>query len=223
MITFNGISSDSIGVIVERMPNRYVPTRRFDPAAVAGRNGDVLRVDESFPNVTQEYEVYLSAESVGLPAVARACAEWLCAPTGYARLTDSYDQTVFREAYLVEGFDIENVMNKFGRATISFSCKPQKYLLTGQESTSALTVTNPTPFIARPLFTVSGSGTITVNGKTITVLETVTDFKIDCQTMNADDNTKISCLDFPYLIGGENVITLDGITSFSMIPRWWTL
>lgn len=223
MITFNGITSDSIGVIVERIPNRYVPTRRFTSQNVAGRNGNVLLVDESFPNVEQEYEVYLSAESVGLPSVARACAEWLCAPTGYARLTDSYDTTVFREAFLSSGFDIENALNKFGRATISFSCKPQKWLLSGQTPSSSLSTTNPTPFVARPLFVVSGEGTITLNGKTIEVLESVTDFTIDCETMNADDNTKIYCLDFPYLVSGENTVELDGITSFSMTPRWWTL
>lgn len=227
MITFNGTSSDSIGVIVERMPARYIPTRRFSAAEVAGRNGDVLIADASFPNVIQEYEVYLSAESSGLPSVARACAEWLCAPTDYARLTDSYDTSVYRMAYLSESFDIENVLNKFGRATIAFSCKPQKFLTSGESAvsvTSGDSLTNPTPFYARPLITVSGSGAITFNGKTINVLETVTSFKIDCQSMNADDNTKIYCLDFPYFIGGENEITLgEDITSCSIVPRWWTL
>ena len=130
-ITWNGVSSDTIGVIVERIPNRYVPTRRFSPQQVAGRNGNILLVDKAFPNVEQEYEVYLSAESQGLPSVARACAEWLMGPDGYCRLTDSYDTTVYREAFLLGGFDIENILNKFGRCTITFSCKPQKYLLTG--------------------------------------------------------------------------------------------
>lgn len=130
-ITWNGVNSDTIGVIVERIPNRYVPTRRFSPQQVAGRNGNILLVDKSFPNVEQEYEVYLSAEAQGLPSVARACAEWLMGPDGYCRLEDSYDTTVYREAFLMGGYDLENILNKFGRCTITFSCKPQKYLLTG--------------------------------------------------------------------------------------------
>lgn len=130
-ITWNGVSSDTIGVIVERIPNRHVPTRRFSPQQVAGRNGNILLVDKSFPNVEQEYEVYLSAEAQGLPSVARACAEWLMGPDGYCRLEDSYDTTVYREAFLMGGYDLENILNKFGRCTITFSCKPQKYLLTG--------------------------------------------------------------------------------------------
>lgn len=130
-ITWNGVSSDTIGVIVERIPDRYVPARRFSPQQVAGRNGDILLVDKSFPNVEQEYEVYLSAEAQGLPSVARACAEWLMGPDGYCRLEDSYDTTVYREAFLMGGYDLENILNKFGRCTITFSCKPKKYLLTG--------------------------------------------------------------------------------------------
>ena len=224
MITWNGITSDSIGVIVERIPNRFIPTRRFVEQEVAGRNGNVLLVDRSFPNVLQEYEVYLSAESQGLPSVARACAEWLCAPTGYAVLTDSYDTSVFREAFLVDGFNVENSLNKFGRATITFSCKPQKWLYTGTSATTSLTLTNPTPFDARPLIEVSGSGTISINSVDIEVLESVSDFLIDCETMNADDNSKIFCLDFPVLTAGTSSVTHDNtITSIEITPRWWTL
>ena len=223
-LTWNGISSDSIGVIVERIPNRFIPTRRFVEQEVAGRNGNVLLVDKSFPNVMQEYEVYLSAESQKLPSVARACAEWLCAPTGYAQLTDSYDSTVFREAFLVDGFNVENSLNKFGRCTITFSCKPQKWLYTGTSATTSLTLTNPTPFDARPLIEVSGSGTISINSVDIEVLESVSDFLIDCETMNAEDNSKIFCLDFPVLTAGTSSVTHDNtITSIEITPRWWTL
>lgn len=226
-ITWNGVSSDTIGVIVEKIPNRYVPTRRFSPQQVAGRNGNILLVDKAFPNVEQEYEVYLSAESQGLPSVARACAEWLMGPDGYSELTDSYDTTVYREAYIMGGFDIENILNKFGKCTISFSCKPQKYLLSGTSyvtMNSGGTISNPTPFDARPLIKVSGSGEIVVNSKPILILDTVSDFIINCETMEADDNTKISCLEFPVLSGGSNTVTVSStITALSMIPRWWTL
>lgn len=226
-ITWNGVSSDTIGVIVERIPNRYVPTRRFSPQQVAGRNGNILLVDRSFPNVEQEYEVYLSAESHGLPSVARACAEWLMAPDGYAELTDSYDSTVYREAFIMGGFEIENILNKFGKCSISFSCKPQKYLLSGTSYvvlTGGGSITNPTPFDARPIIKVSGSGEIVINGRSIIVQDTVTNFIINCETMEAEDNSKIYCMDFPVLSGGANVVTCDNtITALSMIPRWWTL
>lgn len=224
MITFNGVSSNSIGVIVERIPNRNVPVRRTQQQEVPGKNGNVLLHDDSFPNVEQAYEVYFSGATEGLPAVARAAAEWLCSPKEYKTLWDSYDPNVFHEAVLASGFEIENALNKLGRATIVFSCKPQKYLTSGRTPTSETTLTNPTPFEARPLIKVSGEGTITIGGRTITVLEEVEDFEIDCETMEADDNTKIFCMDFPVLVEGENTVTLDeGITAFEITPRWWTI
>ena len=86
------------------------------------------------------------------------------------------------------------------------------------------TVTNPTPFEARPMLEVSGVGEITINGKTIQILESVSDFDIDCETMEAEDNSKIYCMDFPELSGGENEIVGDGsITALTVTPRWWTL
>ena len=86
------------------------------------------------------------------------------------------------------------------------------------------TVTNPTPFEARPLLEVSGVGGITINGKSIQILESVSDFEIDCETMEAEDNSKIYCMDFPELSGGENEIVSDGsITALTVTPRWWTL
>lgn len=221
---YNGISSDAMGVVVERMPNRNVPSRRIAQQEVAGRNGNVLLIDNSFPNVEQTYEVYFAGATEGLPTVARRVSEWLCSPTDYCVLSDSYDTSVFRNAILQDGYDIENSLNKWGKASITFSCKPQKFLTAGTSSTTSTTLTNPTPFEARPLITVTGSGAITIGGKTITVLESVSNFKIDCETMEADDNTKIYCLDFPVLTAGTNTVTkATTITSFSIIPRWWTL
>ena len=86
------------------------------------------------------------------------------------------------------------------------------------------TVTNPTPFEARPLLTVSGVGEITINGKSIQILESVSDFEIDCETMEAEDNSKIYCMDFPELSGGENeIVGYGSITALTVTPRWWTL
>ena len=85
-------------------------------------------------------------------------------------------------------------------------------------------VTNPTPFEARPLLTVSGVGEITINGKSIQILESVSDFEIDCETMEAEDNSKIYCMDFPELSGGENkIVGYGSITALTVTPRWWTL
>ena len=229
-ITFNGTTSDTIGVIVERVPNRHVPTRRYNPVSIAGRNGDILMTDESFPNVIQEYEVYLSKSANDMPMLSKNCAGWLCSPKGYARLEDSFDTYVYREAYLSDGFDIENMLNQFGRAKIAFSCKPQKFLKTGETQvtiTSPHTLTNPTVFDAKPLIYVNTStdGTIDIDGVEIECA--AGEYYIDCDSQNAyfgtvNMNSYINAPVFPVL-SGTSVVTLTTITTCKITPRWWTL
>jgi len=231
-ITFNGVSSNSVNVIVERVPNRHVPTRKFNPISIAGRNGDVLITDESFPNVTQRYEVYLSKDTYNLPTLSKACAGWLCSPKGYARLEDSFDASVYREAYLSEGFDIESMLNQFGRATIAFSCKPQKFLKTGETAvsiTSGDTLTNSTAFDAKPLIHINTAqdGSIDIDGVSITC--SAGEYYIDCDSQNAyfnnaNMNTYISCSEFPVLAANSTcTVTMTDIDTCTITPRWWVL
>ena len=62
--------------------------------------------------------------------------------------------------------DLENTFNLYGRTTIEFNCKPQRFLNIGDTaqtiSTSGGTITNPTAFNAKPLITVYGSGAATL-------------------------------------------------------------
>ena len=230
MIIWNGVSSDSIGVIVERIPNRQITARRFTPQKIPGRNGDWLQVDESHDNTEQVYEVYLSAEAVGLPRVAHACAAWLNGPRGYAILRDDYDPSGFRYAFLRQAVNIENVLNLFGRTEIVFSCMPQLFLDAGQteiDITAMSEIINETQNDAEPLLRVVGTGDLTINGRTISILENASEMTIDCQEAEAtiggeNANTSVYCLEYPVLSPGSNAITIgEGITSVMMIPRWW--
>lgn len=237
MITWNGVTSDSIGVIVERMPDRFLPARRFAPHAVPGRNGDVLIVDESFPNIDQVYEVYLSGESRGgMPEVAHAAAAWLTGPKDYAELSDSYEPGGFRRAFFAEGFNIENVLNQFGRCEITFSCAPQFFLDSGRSARSMTvdatnTLTNPTAYTAHPRIYVYGSGTITVGDRVLTVLDNSAGWIIvDCEKMDAtrysngtSANKWISCLEFPELAPGDNDVVISGFRTVNLVPNWWKL
>lgn len=233
MIIFNGINSDSIGVIVERIPNRYTPARRTSLVSVPGRNGDVPIVDESFPNIMQRYEVYYSGEfRGGLPEIAHAAAEWLLRPTGYAELSDSYDPSITRSAMLIEGFDIENVMNLFGRCEIAFSCAPQGWLESGKNPViveNGGSLTNPTIYPASPLIEVQGTGSVVINGYLITIKSNPGILTIDGLTgdTTADGqaaDSMIECDEFPKLTVGENEISYtSGITSLTITPRWWKL
>lgn len=141
MIKFNGTSSGTLGVYVEKYPVRPVPQRKQEVFSVPGLSGDVIVAEDAWENVEQDYDVYLSAEAAGLPAVAGPAVAWLHGAKGYARLEDDYNPDIFRMAAFAGPADLANILNAFGRATIKFNCKPQRFLKSGETPIAPGTVT----------------------------------------------------------------------------------
>lgn len=233
VIVWAGVRSDTCGVVVERYPNQSGPARRFEVIQIPGRNGSLYIDSGAFDNYTQDYEVYFNANKEKTPSGARAVRSWLQSPIGYQRLEDSYDPEFFRVAYYAGPSTIENVMNLFGRATISFYCKPQRWRKDGEVASVFLTpgaIYNDL-FPALPLIKVIGNGTgiLSVGGVTIRISEIDEYVVIDCDLQDAykgtqNKNNTISLDSFPVLNTGENMIGWSGgIESVEITPRWWTV
>lgn len=234
VIYWAGKSSDDVRVIVEKYPQRTIPQKKISTITIPGRNGDLLQDEDAYINYTQDYDVYLSAERSRLPAVAHAAANWLCGPSGYQRLEDDYDHGVFRLAYFSGPAEIENIFNRFGRATLNFVCKPQSFLKSGFFPLSFLspgTIHNTTVFPALPLITIYGSGSANLQiGIYRVVISDIDEYLIlDCDTQNAykgtqNKNITIFTDKFPRIEAGDSDIGwTGGITRIEIIPRWWTL
>ena len=76
----------------------------------------------------------------------------------------------------------------------------------------------------------TGTGSVTVNGVTITVAShSYAYVDIDCELMDCyyqgyNLNDKVTIGDyFPQLDLGNNAIALSGVTSLGVTPRWWTV
>lgn len=236
MIIWDGISSDSLNCIVERYPVYTIPKRKQSAISVPGRNGDLLLQQQAYSNYIQGYDVYLSGprNNSKLPDVARTVAAWLNVG-GYRKLVDDYTPDSFRMAFFQGPMDLENTFNLYGRATIEFNCKPQRFLNSGDAaqtiSTSGGTITNPTAFNAKPLITVYGSGEAMLQvGEYVCTLSSIDEsITLDSDTENAYSgttnlNNTVTIPEFPELTPGANIVTwTGGITSVEIIPRWWTL
>ena len=231
MIWFNGQSSDDIGVIVESYPTRAVPRRKFEKISVPGRNGDILFQEDAFENVTQTYEIYVSAKKVKLHNVAHKVAQWLLQP-GYLRLEDSYEPDYYRIACYNGGEDIENYLDEFGRATISFDCFPQRFYKSGEYPitlTKNQMLINPSSYPAKPLIKITGSGagTLTINKAGI-ALTGINQFLIidselqDCYKDGSNENAKMSG-EFPVLSKDSVITWSGGITGVQITPRWFEI
>lgn len=231
MIWFHNVSSDDVNVVVEHYPNVIVPNRKQEKISVPGRSGDLLMQQDAFENVRQQYDIYISAETPRLPTIAHKVAEWLCVK-GYQRLEDSYWLDTFRLATFQGGIDIANILNRFGRATIEFDCKPQRFYKSGDFFVSFPNnqkLHNPSPFTAKPIINLfgTGSGTITINDKSLTITNTA-NAVIDCDTMQVFRNgvsaNNTASGDFPDLPEGDSTVTWSGgIIGIQIKPRWWTL
>lgn len=235
VVYFNNVSSESLGIQVEHPPGYSFPEKDYEVTHIPGRNGDLYVDNHSWQNVTREYELSIGDEDVPFYILANRIAKWLTSVSGYARLEDTYEPDYFRYAAFKDGGDIENILQHGGRLSVSFNCKPQRYLKIGENPVNiseSFTLYNPTPYTSLPLIIVHGSssGSITIGDYMIDI-SSITDGMIidsELQDVYLDDtnlNPVVTLSNaFPKLISGSNLIIFNGgITSVEVIPRWWTL
>lgn len=235
VIIWAGVPSTSVGVVVERYPAQPGPSRRIDTIQVPGRNGDLVIDQGAWDNYGQDYEVYFRAGAGRTPEAARIVRAWLMRPQGYQRLEDSYDPDFYRMAYYQGPADIENAANLFGRMTITYTCKPQRWRKDGEQT---ITLTAPKTlyndlFTALPKIRVygSGAGTFYIGDQwaEISDIDGYVDIDSELQdaykdTVNKNATLTLKDQTFPALEAGENSIRWDGgITRMEIIPRWWTI
>ena len=218
-------------MFVEYYPERHIPRRKYEAAAIPGRNGNILFPQSAFENEPRSYSVYISAQKTKLHGIINKIAEWLLAP-GYGRLEDTYDPEVFRLACYVGDTDIDNIFDEFGRTTLNFDCMPQKFLKSGEYPivlSTAGTLINPTKWPAKPLIKVNGSGNgnLVLNSDTI-ALSGINEYLIidsenmDCYKGNTNCNAKMTGK-YPELEGTVNISFTGGITSVEITPRWYEI
>lgn len=233
LLVFGGERSDTYGMVVSEAPSFERPARKQTIFNVPGRNGAVLFQEDAWEDVPRSYKVFLAATSAKrLDELVDAAEAWLNSKKGYQELTDNFEPDIFRLAYFT-GADFSNVRTQYGEAAINFTCRPERFLLTGKTAvtvSNGSTMSNATKFTAKPLIHIEGNGTFTVaaGGKTITA--TCTDYiNIDCETENAyrlaseNKNGDISGA-FPLLPPGTNTIAITGAPTLVQItPRYFTI
>lgn len=228
--TFAGTDSRDLGVYISGQGTFNSPSRVYSLLTVPGRNGQLVGNDRRLENVELTYPAFMYTNFESGMAALRS---FLLSQIGYKRLTDSYHPDEFRLALYQNELQVEATSkNNAGNFDITFFCKPQRYLLSGetvQTFTADGTITNPTAFDAQPLIRVYGKGRIGIGENSVLINDFDEYTDIDCEAMEAyhdatscNDQIEIQGLDFPVLHAGENGITLGtGITKVEITPRWW--
>lgn len=231
---FNGKSSMDFFLTIEYLPGYATAKKQVETYTVPGRPGRLIFDTDDYENVSQTYEVWFKApEKQDTHTAARTIANWLLGANGYRRLEDSYDPEVFRMAYFAGPADFENILGKYGRAELEFTCLPQRWVKAGQ---NAIDVEDGQEIYnewqkSLPLLQISGSGagTLQIGEQTVAISAIPSGgITIDCDTQNAysgtiNRNSLITVQNgFPALAHGSNLIEwTGGIQAVQITPRWW--
>lgn len=241
-ITFNGVTSTSKGIKVWTAPEYITPEKDVTAVHVPGRNGDILIDNGVYKNTIRTYQVSLYDRTHDYAYLAHAISDWVHNGDGYKRLEDSYDSAYYRMAVYVDSLQMSNVYNKAAVAKLSFSCKPQRFLKSGEseKTATAANLKNDTLFTARPklIVTKSGSGTasFTLAGTTVTIASgSPTTITIDSELRDCyytgnnnsiqNGNIYVSLTNgYPTLPPGNNSVTgSENISLIKVVPNWWTI
>lgn len=233
---FNGIASDTYGVYIQSKSIYSSPKYDVSFISVPGRDGDLLSELGRYPNATVVYKCFVAARTIEeLSSKLVLIKNWLYKDSGtYHTLKDSYEPLFERKAVYTSKLDIADECRKLGTFTVTFSCKPFRYLITGLESlslTASGTLTNPYSFSSHPYMKIHGTGeaTVSVNGNTWTFSRIIEYIECDSELMNFFKggvlmNSTVEGTGFPELRPGSNSISFTGdITQIEIIPRWITL
>ena len=235
MILWAGTSNNDVGMVVEHFPSIVLPKRKQEVQQVPGRNGDIILYQDAYENYEQSYPVFIDGTlKNGMQKTIVLISDWLLGHSGYQRLEDSYFPDFYRMAYYTGGMEFVAYLGQYGQGTLTFNCAPEKYYKMGERPINVANgqiISNPTLFPAKPLITLRGNGTADLyfgnNSMSITdVNGSVTIDIRDHKAYNGSTNrnsTIIGRYEDMTLQGKMQIRWTGGITSMSMIPRWWTL
>lgn len=243
---FDGKSSMDFGLYISGDQTFNGPERNVSKVSIPGRSGDLIFSDGSFKNTDYSYDCFIAYD---LDHKARELRSWLLSRNGYCRLEDDYHPEEYRMAAFKGPIDFDVHLLTAGETTLTFDCKPQRYLKIGEVKVpltryeTQINIINPTYFDSKPIIRVGGNGTgtikivdenaneqlITINNMATTTDDIVIDSEIEQTYLESSNtwfnkNVTFKDLTYPYLSPGKNTITKTGSMIYiNIIPRWFML
>ena len=165
---FDGQSSGDYGVYISGAGTFNAPVRDIEMVSIPGRNGALALDKGRFENIEVTYKAGLfGVDEADFADAISDFRNFLCSRSGYVRLEDDYNPDEYRMAVYKNGLNVDLATLEAGEFDITFDCKPQRWLKSGEAAVTVAsgdTLTNPTLFESSPLLEVEGYGTIELNG-----------------------------------------------------------
>lgn len=226
-LTFGNVELIDYSCYFDGSDSFRIPEKDIETFSVEGMNGDLSIDHGRYMNQEIPVDCFITKD---FRKNYIALINRLSALEGYQRLMSDEEPDVYRLAMFNESISPDVLQADRGMFTLSFNCKPQKYLLSGEqpiEVSSTATLINPTEMPAKPLLICDGTGDITINDTTITLSANTSEVYIDCDIQDAwegtiNRNPDISLTNGFPVLGKENTVSVSGMT-VQIIPRWWRL
>ena len=212
-LTFDGETSASYGVMILGEGVFNAPEREVEMISIPGRNGSFALDKGRFENIEVTYPAMLVTNSTA--DFAQGISDFrnmLCSKKGYCRLTDDYNPDEYRLAVYKSGLEVDEKVLRAGEFDITFDCKPQRYLMSGEspiEVDDGDVILNPTLFEAHPLLMVEGYGDIVMNGYEVSVANALMgEVAVGEATKNTSGNPITQALDANLYNDGDTLTVL---------------
>lgn len=225
-LIFGGVDSADYGIYITGEAVYNAPSRAVDMITVPGRNGAVALDQGRFENIVVTYPAgTFGDDQADFRTVLSDFRNAILSQRGYQRLEDTYHPDEYRMGIYVEPIEVDPVHNgEAGQFTLSFNCKPQRFLTSGEIAITVSdgdTVTNPTPFESQPLLAVKGEGFVSIGNYSIELIHRDRG-NVFLQPAVLDSGTRARILNIKGQFDGELLNTGDSITvSASQVTLNW--
>lgn len=234
MSTFNylGEDSDEFGLRINDGVTFVSPENDIEYVEVKGYDGDIPIDNERLKTVIKPVKVTMfPTDGETLSEQVSNISNWLKSSKKYSELIFSNDDEYTYLATCYEQYNVDQLLIRYGEATINFKMMPYKFLASGLfESQLKSTITNTTNRIAKPKLTIKGSGNVTVKigDSVLTVKGMDGGCVIDTlysQATSLDGSRaiwdKVTTWPLPTIAPGKQTVTVTGnVTDIRIIPRW---
>lgn len=223
MFIWNGIKSDNMDLITEKLPPISISIPKSEDIEIEGMDGYLTQLG-GYEGDTKEVDAHYVGNN------PQKFLNWL---TGsgeviFSNLSDRYYKAIINNKIPLE----QLVANKLYYFPIMFKCQPFGYLLEGKETIELIAPTTiyngKSTHISKPIVSIYGTGSCTfnINNEAFYIVEIGTSITIDSDIQEVyNGKGRQMTGDFPILAVGENTIswTGTGITKVEIIPNWRTL
>lgn len=231
--TFNGVSSQELGLRVTNMPFDFMAQRRVSETVIERYDGTVYSDRDTFDSVPYDIECIIldnfSIENINkIKEVFKG---------GKGDLILSHKPNYIYKARLVSSINFIEMIQHTGSCMISFKLEPLGFIASGQayqQVSNGMELVNLGNHYAMPIFQVNGVGTIilTINDSDMRFDGVEEAFFVDMELediysvsephKNLNRYLKLEH-DFINLKEGSNRISFTGASSIRIKPRWRAL